>query len=140
MENFYVIVLWILRPPRSTRTYTRFPSTTHFRSLWPQFFSTQPALIDYFQAFAAEQGLRDCIRFGTEVLESSWIEADQQWAVTTRGPDGTETTERFEAVVSATGQLNRPKYPDIPGVGSFERSEEHTSEPQSPIRIPYAVF
>src|SRR3546814_2085605 len=52
---------------------------------------------------------------------------DQQWAVTTRGPDGTETTERFEAVVSATGQLNRPKYPDIPGVGSFEGPAFHSA-------------
>src|SRR3546814_16526891 len=51
---------------------------------------------------------------------------DQQWAVTTRGPDGTENTERFEAVVTATGQLNRPKYPDIPGVGSFEGPAVHS--------------
>src|SRR3546814_19238407 len=46
---------------------------------WPQFFSTQPALLEYFQAFAAEQGLRDCIRFGTERGRESCRERVSQY-------------------------------------------------------------
>src|SRR3546814_20217936 len=39
---FVFFVLMILRPPRSTRTYTLFPYTTLFRSLPPNFFVVNP--------------------------------------------------------------------------------------------------
>src|SRR5690606_21018020 len=64
---------------------------------WPSFFSTQPALLEYFRRFADEQGIRPRIRFRTEVLRTAWDDDGQQWAVTTRSADGQEVTERFDA-------------------------------------------
>jgi 4-hydroxyacetophenone monooxygenase len=96
-------------------------------SAWPQFFSTQPALLDYFRECAQELGLRPLIRFGTEVLEARFDEDQQRWSVTTRGADGTEATEDFEMVVSAVGQLNRPKFPDIPGQADFTGPSFHSA-------------
>jgi 4-hydroxyacetophenone monooxygenase len=104
-----------------------FYSYSFVQSDWPQFFSDQSTLLEYFQRFARDHGIRDRIRFSTEVVEAVWDETDQQWAVTTRDRSGTEATERFEALVSATGQLNRPKYPDIPGVGDFAGPAFHSA-------------
>ncbi len=94
---------------------------------WPQFFSTQPALLDYFRRCADDFDLRPLIRFGTEVLGARFDEDEQRWDVTTRGPDGTEATEPFQVVVSAVGQLNRPKFPDIPGQADFAGPSFHSA-------------
>ncbi len=94
---------------------------------WPQFFSTQPALLEYFKGFADRHDLRRLIRFRTEVLEARWDDEAQEWEVRTREPDGSERTDRYEILVSAVGQLNRPKYPDVPGVGTFAGPAFHTA-------------
>ncbi len=86
---------------------------------WPQFFSTQPELLDYFRRCADDFGLRPLIRFNTEVVEARFDEDQQRWAVTSRAADGREVTEDFEMVVSAVGQLNRPKLPAIAGIDEF---------------------
>jgi len=97
------------------------------RADWPQLFSSQPDLLAYFKDFAESHGLRQRIRFGTEVLGAAWDDDGQKWQVTVRDQAGAESTETFDAVVSATGQLNRPKYPDIPGVGTFAGPAFHSA-------------
>lgn len=94
---------------------------------WPQFFSTQPELLAYFQAFADRAALRDRIRFDTEVTEMRWDDDAQQWLVATRHAGEEQPLEPFDLVVSAVGQLNRPKYPDIAGIGSFEGPAFHSA-------------
>jgi len=94
---------------------------------WPQYFSTQPALLGYFRQFAEDFDLRDAIRFETEVLEARFDEAAQVWAVTTRRADGMESVDTWDVVVSAVGQLNQPKYPDVPGIGEFEGPAFHSA-------------
>jgi len=68
-------------------------------------------------------GLRERIRLSTKVIGARWIEADSQYDVELE--DG--TTERFDAVISAIGLLNVPRYPDWPGLDSFEGVRFHTS-------------
>jgi 4-hydroxyacetophenone monooxygenase len=94
---------------------------------WPQFFSTQPALLEYFRGFADDAGLREHIRFNTEVTEARFDDAAQRWTVATRDRSGTDAAEEFDIVVSAVGQLNRPKYPDLPGVGEFAGPAFHSA-------------
>src|SRR3546814_5626870 len=91
----------IRRPPRSTRTYTLFPSTTLFRS--------QPGLL---HQPAAQCGAG---RAGA-------ARAAQRGAVGGRG-------NRHLRRAVADLQLRQ-----------LPRSEEHTSELQSLMRISYAVF
>src|SRR3546814_4909436 len=105
----------IRRPPRSTRTDTLFPYTTLFRSLSTGFFDT----------VTVDAGDR----------AGSIIAAAAAAGVNLRRVDGsrigisldeTTTPEIVEQVWAAFG--GRP------------RSEEHTSELQSLMRISYAVF
>jgi 4-hydroxyacetophenone monooxygenase len=86
---------------------------------WPQHFSTQEVLLDYFRRCADGLGLTGHLRLGTEVLRADFEEADARWRLLLRTADGREETLEADAVVSAVGQLNRPSYPDIPGREDF---------------------
>jgi 4-hydroxyacetophenone monooxygenase len=95
---------------------------------WPQFFSTQDVLLDYFRTCVDQLGLRDHIRFGTEVLGAEWDDDAQRWTVDVRNRAGEVESVACEALVSATGQLNRPSYPAIPGRERFEGESFHSAE------------
>jgi 4-hydroxyacetophenone monooxygenase len=94
---------------------------------WPFHFSTQDVLLDYFRRCADELGLREHIRFHTEVLSARWSDDELGWAVRTRDADGHEESIVANAVVSAVGQLNRPLLPDIPGRDSFHGRAFHSA-------------
>jgi 4-hydroxyacetophenone monooxygenase len=102
---------------------------------WPLHFSTQDVLLDYFRDCAREFGVRDRIRFETEVVSATWDERATNWTLVVRAADGTEDTVTAHAVVSAVGQLNRPNYPDIPGRDTFTGTAFHSArwEHDAPI-------
>ena len=93
---------------------------------WPDHFSPQPVLLDYFRRFADDNDLRPLIRFSTEVTAIELDESTMTWRLELLGPDGEDTLEA-NAVVSAVGQLNRPNMPDIPGIDSFEGPSFHSA-------------
>jgi 4-hydroxyacetophenone monooxygenase len=95
---------------------------------WPQFFSTQEALLDYFRSCVDALGLREHIRFGTEVLGAAWDDGEQRWTVRVRDRAGRTEALPCEAIVSATGQLNRPSFPDIPGRERFAGESFHSAD------------
>jgi 4-hydroxyacetophenone monooxygenase len=94
---------------------------------WPQHYATQPVLLEYFRGCADELGLRPRIRFGTEVQDAVWDEDDACWHVTVRTADGTTEVVTGHALVSAVGQLNRPKLPEIPGRDRFAGPAFHSA-------------
>jgi 4-hydroxyacetophenone monooxygenase len=94
---------------------------------WPMHFSTQPVLRDYFMGCADKYGLRRHIRFNTQVREARFDEAAKRWRVTIKNPDGAEETLTATAVISAVGQLNQPRLPDIPGRDSFRGVSFHSA-------------
>jgi 4-hydroxyacetophenone monooxygenase len=94
---------------------------------WPLHFSTQDVLLDYFRRCADAFGLREHIRFGTEVSLAEWSDTDQRWNVQVRRRDGTTETLVAHAVVSAVGQLNRPSFPAIEGRDSFAGPSFHSA-------------
>ena len=55
---------------------------------WPFHFSTQDVLLDYFQRCADAFGLRDHIRFGTEVRVGDVVGRRPRWTVRVRDADG----------------------------------------------------
>ena len=93
---------------------------------WPEHFSTQAVLLDYFRQCADELELRPLILFGTEVTEMSWSEDTGSWHLGLRTEDGDETLEA-QVVVSAVGQLNRPRFPAIEGREDFTGPSFHSA-------------
>jgi 4-hydroxyacetophenone monooxygenase len=97
------------------------------RTDWPFHYSTHDVLHGYFERFADEHGLRSQIQFATEVESMCWSDESRQWTLAVRGPDGSSTQVRADAVVSAVGQLNQPRMPDIPGLERFEGEAFHSA-------------
>ncbi len=95
---------------------------------WPNPFSTQPVLLDYFRDCADEQGIREHIRFNTEVRSATFDEESCTWSLQLQPAVGDEETITVQAVISAVGQLNRPKMPDIAGLESFEGPSFHSAQ------------
>jgi 4-hydroxyacetophenone monooxygenase len=86
---------------------------------WPGHFSGQAELFEYFKGVVEDYNLRQTMRLGTEVEQAAYDESDNCWTVTFKDAQGRTTSERFDSVISACGQLNSPSMPDIPGVDSF---------------------
>src|SRR3546814_2310769 len=125
----------IRRPPRSTRTDTLFPYTTLFRS----FLAATPKL--------AGSSVRQVVTAPLELID--WI--DEHLA--SSDADHAALRARVRDVYGPRlAQLGiKPRADDSDGdrllraalineLADFGRSEEHTSELQSLMRISYAVF
>lgn len=95
---------------------------------WPQHFSPQPELLKYFRGVAAKYDLKKHIRFETTVESLAWDEARTIWRVELKAKDGRRETVEANAVVTAVGQLNKPRIPQIEGVGTFEGPAFHSAE------------
>ena len=94
---------------------------------WPNFYAPQQTLFDYFNSCALQFGILDAVQFGTEVSGAQWDEAEQRWTLQLRGDDGSERALHAQVLVSAVGQLNRPKLPDIAGVDAFAGEWFHSA-------------
>lgn len=95
---------------------------------WPEFFSQRAELHQYFEDCADRYRVRSRIRFATEVVGARWNEDAGRWAVRVRPRGGAEETLPADALISAVGQLNRPRLPDIPGRDSFAGPAFHSAE------------
>ncbi|WP_372765003.1 flavin-containing monooxygenase, partial [Litorivivens sp.] len=82
---------------------------------WSEYFAQQPELQQYFEDCLDRFGIREHFRFNSEVVSAAYDEANSQWQVTCRDADGQKQTHTSNALISAVGQLNRPKLPDIEG-------------------------
>ncbi len=94
---------------------------------WSEFFSQQPELRAYFEGVLEKHELGPSIRWETEVVSARWNEAAGTWRVVTRDKQGREETLTARAVISAVGQLNRAKWPEIPGREDFRGPSFHSS-------------
>ncbi len=81
---------------------------------WPQHFSTQGVLLDYFRTCSREFGVRDHIRFDTEVVSATWSDTDEHWTLVVRTGDGTEETLVAQAVVERGGPAQPAELPRHP--------------------------
>ncbi len=86
-------------------------------------YSFAPEIMEHSRRIARAYRLYDDACFQTSVTGMDWDEASGRWSITTDRGDA--MTAQF--VVMATGPLNRPKLPGIPGIGSFEGHTFHTS-------------
>src|SRR3546814_4629622 len=112
------------RPPRSTRTDTLFPYTTLFRSDGPELVAVTQDVGQAHESIDAKfEGTELTVAFNPEYLLQG-IEV---------APGDEVTIESVDALKPAL--LRAPEHPEF-----LYRSEEHTSELQSLMRISYAVF
>jgi 4-hydroxyacetophenone monooxygenase len=80
----------------------------------------------YFDWVADAYELRDDIAFDTEVRALTWDEESSTWEIEIDGPEGRRLL-RSNAVITATGFLNRPQIPEIEGRETFRGPSWHTA-------------
>ena len=90
---------------------------------WSQKWVGWAEILDYMAHCTEKYGLRRHMHFGTEIESARWNEAECVWEI--RSSDGEEI--EAEVLVSGVGQLNRPKIPEIPGLGSFAGESFHSA-------------
>jgi len=93
---------------------------------WPQHFSPQAVLREYFADAARDFELREHISFDTEVNEARFDQSSGQWQVEV-SRDGKTETLVANSIISAVGQLNRPNMPDLKGADSFTGPTFHSA-------------
>ncbi|HVB92471.1 MAG TPA: NAD(P)/FAD-dependent oxidoreductase [Acidimicrobiales bacterium] len=94
---------------------------------WESRFSAQPDLLGYLRHVAEDLQMDECIELSSEVTEARFDDRSGQWDVEVRSVEGVKRIGRFDAVVSATGQLNRPSFPDIAGRQRFRGPSFHSA-------------
>jgi cation diffusion facilitator CzcD-associated flavoprotein CzcO len=90
---------------------------------WPRFYSRQPDIHRYQQHCVDKYGLMPYVRLATEVRRASFDEPSGLWQIETSQGD----VVLARAFITATGQLNRPAYPKIPGLETFRGKVFHSS-------------
>jgi cyclohexanone monooxygenase len=86
-------------------------------------YSYAPEIYEHSQRIAKSYELYDSAVFQTRVTDLTWDEETARWTVSTDRDDAM----RARFVVMATGPLNRPKLPAIPGLEDFQGHTFHTS-------------
>jgi cation diffusion facilitator CzcD-associated flavoprotein CzcO len=90
----------------------------------------------YFDEYVDHFGLRERIRFRTEVLSVEPV--DGEWEVTVGSDDGRRETQRYRAVLLANGHHWDPRWPEpgFPGADEFEGEQIHAHHYREPDVLP----
>jgi cation diffusion facilitator CzcD-associated flavoprotein CzcO len=93
------------------------------RRNWSRLCSPQAEILHYLHEVAEAHGIRPRVRTSSRVTRCAFDEASSRWIVTTEAGDDHEA----DALVLATGQLNRPSIPRLPGRERFAGRSFHSA-------------
>ncbi|KAF4626482.1 hypothetical protein G7Y89_g11676 [Cudoniella acicularis] len=100
---------------------------------WTREYPGQEEILDYLIGVAHKYQLYRHIRFNTSVEEARWDDSSNTWHTklmrlgSKDAEFGEEYTITSNFLVSAVGQLNVPKFPDIKGLDSFQGKPMHSA-------------
>jgi len=92
--------------------------------VWSKKFPAQAEILDYIEEVVDVFGLRPNLRFNKAVTNVTFDDKRQRWTVTSA--DGASIEARV--VISSVGQLNKPAWPEIDGMGSFDGPAFHSAQ------------
>jgi cation diffusion facilitator CzcD-associated flavoprotein CzcO len=92
---------------------------------WSHFFSPGGEIQAYFRGVADQFGLRDRIRFGTEVVSARY--EGGRWVLRTDAGAESEQESEVDFLISATGVLHHPRMPSIAGLDDFGGHAFHSA-------------
>jgi 4-hydroxyacetophenone monooxygenase len=95
---------------------------------WSSNYSKRREVWDYQRKVFNDFGLAGHTTFGVEVTAMHWDDESARWRVTTRDAKGRESHRWANAVITAAGNLNRPKMAAVQGLDSFEGEAWHSAQ------------
>jgi cation diffusion facilitator CzcD-associated flavoprotein CzcO len=90
---------------------------------WTRLFAPQQEIWEYLRGCAAKYGVGSHFRYGSQVESMEWDDGARLWTVRTAGGDRYQA----HAVVWGAGALHIPRYPELPGLGTFGGTSFHSS-------------
>jgi cation diffusion facilitator CzcD-associated flavoprotein CzcO len=116
---------------RRVMAFKSFPMPDHYPD-YPDHFQ----MAAYFDEYVDHFGLREGIRFRTEVLAVEPV--DGEWEVTVEDSDGKRETLRYRAVLVANGHHWDPRWPEpaFPGADQFSGVQIHAHHYREPDVLP----
>ncbi|KIV98102.1 hypothetical protein PV10_01788 [Exophiala mesophila] len=100
---------------------------------WTREYPGQEEILRYLMGVAQKYELYRYVRFNTAVDSAKWDDASKKWktSVTVQGAKDAEFGQNYtitsDFLVSAVGQLNVPRYPDIDGLDQFTGKLMHSA-------------
>lgn len=90
---------------------------------WSRKFGLQREILGYMEHCVEKYGLKGHIRFNSEVVRAEFDSSANVWHIGLSD----ETRLRADILITATGQLNQPAFPDIEGLDRFEGTLFHSA-------------
>ncbi|KAF2112578.1 flavin-binding monooxygenase-like protein [Lophiotrema nucula] len=100
---------------------------------WTREYPGQEEILDYLRNVAHKYKLYNYIRFNTSVEAATWNDATSRWEVDVKVTGGKDAefnpsyTIETDFLISAVGQLNQPRYPEIEGLEDFKGKIMHSA-------------
>lgn len=89
---------------------------------WTHKYARQPEILAYLKATTDRFGVRPHLRLGHEMQRAEWDAGAALWRIQTSGGEYTA-----RVLISGHGPLIQPKWPDIPGLNSFQGQKFHSA-------------
>ncbi len=96
---------------------------------WSHRFSYGPEIQAYMEETAEKFGVTGIVKFNTPVTDLTY--EGPHWRLT----DGNGAVETYDVVISATGVLHKPSFPNIDGLDSFEGDMFHTARWDHTVKL-----
>ncbi|KAH8829243.1 flavin-binding monooxygenase-like family protein [Flagelloscypha sp. PMI_526] len=115
-----------------TESYMYMPLLEDIGTMPAHKYSYGPELRAHAEAIAEKFKLTDKASFRTEIKSATWSDDEKLWTLTakkSRGPNEptSDLTFKSQFMFAATGVLNFPQVPKIPGLSEYEGQHFHTS-------------
>jgi cation diffusion facilitator CzcD-associated flavoprotein CzcO len=89
---------------------------------WTHKYARQPEILAYLKATTDRFEVRPHLRLGHEMQRAEWDAGVALWRIQTSGGEYTA-----RVLISGHGPLIQPKWPDIPGLNSFQGQKFHSA-------------
>jgi 4-hydroxyacetophenone monooxygenase len=94
---------------------------------WSRHFVLRDEILEYLRGVATRFDIAEDALFDTEVVEARFDDAASLWRVDILSKSNEKKTLTAPIFVTAAGQLNQPKIPNIPGLQDFDGEVIHTA-------------
>jgi 4-hydroxyacetophenone monooxygenase len=94
---------------------------------WCSHFATRQEIKDYLTHVAEKYGVKQYIRFQTELKEACWNPEAKTWCVNLAAKNGALLEENVNILISCSGLFSTPNVPSINGLSDFEGNVFHST-------------
>ncbi|KAJ7232047.1 hypothetical protein B0H12DRAFT_1145977 [Mycena haematopus] len=109
--------------------------STDLNPEWLHSIASQPSIQEYLLRLAFKYDLYSNIMFNRKVVSAQWDMRAQKYDIIMEDRDGILIPQTATILVSAAGLLERPKFPNIPGISHFRGNSFHSARWDSSVTL-----